>query len=56
MDELIHWPTPYLLLSVTCDEILPWMSEIWMKAHMVSDSNYNIVNIQSPEQVTRNDK
>ena len=30
-DEFIHWPKPYLLLSATCDEILSWMIEIWMK-------------------------
>ena len=44
MDEFIHWPKPYLLLSATCDEILSWMIEIWMKNHSVSESNCNIVN------------
>ena len=29
MDEFIRWPTPYLLLVATCDEILSWMIEIW---------------------------
>ena len=32
MDEFIHWPKPYLLLSTTCDDILSWMIEIWMKS------------------------
>ena len=27
-----------------CDHILSWMTEIWMKIHLVSDSIYNIVN------------
>ena len=50
MDEFIHWPKPYLLLSTTCDEILSRMIEIWMKNHLVSDSdyNYNTINLQSP--------
>ena len=34
---------PCLLLSPTCDEILSWMLEIWMKNHLVSD--YIIVTI-----------
>ena len=38
MDECIHWPKPYLLSSATCDEILSWMIEIWMKSHLVGDS------------------
>ena len=40
MDEFIHWSKPYMLLSTTCDEILSWMIEIWMKIHLVSDSNH----------------
>ena len=40
----INWPKCYLLLSATCDEILSWMIEIWMKNHVVSDSNYNTAN------------
>jgi hypothetical protein len=35
MDEFIHWPKPYLLLSATCDELLSWTIEIWMKNHFV---------------------
>jgi hypothetical protein len=31
MDDFIHRPKPDLLLSPTCDEVLPWMIEIWMK-------------------------
>ena len=27
IDDFIHWPKPYLLLSATCDEILSWMIE-----------------------------
>ena len=47
---------PYLLLSTTWDEILSWAIEIWMKNHLVSDSNCNTVNLYSPERLTRNDK
>ena len=36
---------PYLLFSTTFDEILSRMIEIWMKNKMVTDSNYNIVNL-----------
>jgi hypothetical protein len=43
MDEFINWPEPYLLLPATCDEILLWMIEIWVKNHLVSDYNCNIV-------------
>ena len=43
MDEFIHWPKPYLLLSSTCDEVLSWVIEILMKIHLVSDSNCNTV-------------
>ena len=45
IDEFIHWPNPYLLLSATCDNILSWMIEIWMKNHLVGDNNCNTVNI-----------
>ena len=45
MDEFIHWPNPYLLLSATCDEILSWLFEIWMKGHLVSNSNRNTINV-----------
>jgi hypothetical protein len=31
MDEFITWPKPYLLVSATCNETLPWMIEIRMK-------------------------
>ena len=56
MNEFIHSPNPYLLLSVTCEEIFSWMIENWMKKHMVSDSYCNIVNLQSPKKFTRNNK
>ena len=57
MDEFIHWSNPCLLFSTTCDEILSWMIEIWMKHYLVNDSNCNIVYLLStPLQFTRNDK
>jgi hypothetical protein len=31
MDEFVHWPKSYLLLSATFDEIFPWMIEFWMR-------------------------
>ena len=49
MDEFIHWPKPYLLLSTTYDEILLWMIEIWMKIHLVSDNNRNTLNLYPPK-------
>jgi hypothetical protein len=49
MDEFIHRPKLYLLLSTTCDEILSWMIVIWMKNHLVSDSYCNTVNLESPK-------
>ena len=45
MDEFIHCSQPYLLLSSIGDGILSWMTEIWMKNHLVSDSNCNIYNL-----------
>ena len=48
IDEFIHWPTPYLLLSRACDEILEWMIEFWMENHMGSNIDYNIVNPYPP--------
>jgi len=33
--EFIHWPKLYLLLSATCDEILWWMIEIWIKNYLL---------------------
>ena len=44
-DEFIHWPKPYLLLSATCDEILSGMIDIWMRNHLVSESNCSTVNL-----------
>ena len=32
------------ILTFSC-EILSWMTEIWMKVHLVSDSNCNIVSL-----------
>ena len=45
MDESMHWPKPYLLLSPTCDEILSWMIEIGTKYHLASDNNCNTINL-----------
>ena len=38
-----------LLLLATCDETLSWMIEIWMKNHLVSDSNCNVVIYNPPK-------
>jgi hypothetical protein len=51
MDEFIHWPKAYLLLSATFDEIFSWMIENWMKNHVVRDSNCNTVNLYSPQKL-----
>ena len=45
MDDFIHWSKPYLLLSKTCDEILPWIIKNWMQIHMVTDNKCHIVNL-----------
>ena len=45
VDEFIRWPKPNLLLSPTCDDILTWMIVIWMKLHLVSDWNCNVVKL-----------
>ena len=45
VDEFLHWPKPYLLLSTICDEILSWMMEIWMTNPLVSDNACNTVNL-----------
>ena len=46
MDEFVHWPLAKtcIFLFTTCDEILSWMIENWMKHHLVCDNNCNIVN------------
>jgi hypothetical protein len=56
MDEFINWPKPCFLLSATCDEILSWMIEFWMKTHLISDNDCNIVNLSYPQKITRNDR
>ena len=38
------WDCPLAKAQPTCDEILSWMTEIWLKIQLVSDSNCNIVN------------
>ena len=50
-DEGVHplTKTPTSSLSATCDEILSWMTKIWMEIHLVSESTCNIVNLLSPE-------
>jgi hypothetical protein len=35
MDEFIGCPKYYVLLLATCDEMLSWMIEIWMKNRLV---------------------
>ena len=52
MDEFIYWPKPYILLSTTFDEILSWRIEYWMKNHLVSDNNYNTVDLWFPKKIT----
>ena len=47
MDECTPLPKLYLFLSSTFDDILSWMIELWMKTHLVSDSNCNTVNLSS---------
>ena len=39
IDEFIHCPQPCLFSSTTCDELLLWMIEIWIKIDPVCDSN-----------------
>jgi hypothetical protein len=41
----------YLLLSATCDEIVSYMIKFWMKSHLVSDNNCNIVNLYFPKKL-----
>ena len=41
-------PTLFFL-SATCDKILSWVVEIWMKNHLVSDSNCNTVKCIIPQ-------
>jgi hypothetical protein len=48
MDEFVHWPKPYLLLSTTCDEMLSWMIENWMKNHLVISDNDCHTGIYNP--------
>ena len=45
MDEFTHQPKPYIILSATYDEILSWMIEIWMKHHLVSDTDCNTLSL-----------
>ena len=39
------------LLSSTCDGILSWMIEIWMKCNLINDSDCNIVILGSPKKL-----
>ena len=52
MDEFIHRPNPYFLLSTTYAEILVWMIKNWMKNHLVSDNTCNTVNLLIPQGMT----
>jgi hypothetical protein len=45
MDECIHWPKAYLLMSTTCDGTLSWMIENQMENHLVSNNNFYIINL-----------
>ena len=42
MDEFIH---PCLLLPTTCDEMLSRMIKTWMENHLITDNNYNTINL-----------
>ena len=53
MNKFIHWPNATFSLSTTCDEILSWMIEIWMKNHLVSVKNYNTIYLFSPKKLQR---
>ena len=38
MDEFVHWPKLYLLLSTTCHEMLSWMMDEfirWLKPYLL---------------------
>ena len=58
MDEFVHWPKLYLLLSSTCDEILSWMIKLWMKNHLISNNNLqdrkSIIFLKSLQGMTNN--
>ena len=45
---------PAFLLSATCNEILSLMIEIWMKNHLVSVGNWDIVNLYSLQKNYKN--
>ena len=51
MDVFVHWPKSYFLFSATCDEVLSWMVEIWMKIHLISDGKYSIVDLKIPQNI-----
>jgi hypothetical protein len=53
MDEFIHGPKLYLLLSMTSNEILSWTLEIWTNYHLVSDNFCNTVNLESSKILKR---
>ena len=57
MDEIIVncWNNVWYILQ-PCNEKLSWMIELWMKTHLVSENNCNIVNIKSQLFLTRNNK
>jgi hypothetical protein len=48
--HLVHLFTFSICLhpSIFVISYLSWMIEVWMKTHLVSDKNHNIVNLQCP--------
>jgi hypothetical protein len=47
--EFIHWSKPCLLLLATCDKVLSWIIEVWMKNRLVNGNNCNTIDLVSPK-------
>jgi hypothetical protein len=47
VNEFIHWPKSYFLLSPTCDEVYSWVIGIWMKIYSTKGNNCNTANLSS---------
>ena len=45
MDEFTRWPKPFALLPTIFDEILSWMTRIWMNNHLMIDNIHNTTNL-----------
>ena len=45
-----------LALTYTCNKMLLWVVEIWMKSRLVCDNNRDVVNLQHLNLFPRNDK